>query len=186
MNKLRLTAIGMVLAGSVGAQAPTLVSPSNGADNIALTTPVTWSSAPNTQYELHAEIAYSTHPLIFNFDTVTSLDTCVIEFLDYSTNVSWQVRYIKANDTSGWSATWSFTTVSEVVVRAVPTEYNAGLGYSGAVAVYNLEGRQIKGLPFAASATKQAVLKSVALSKDAYIYRFLRGQQVMDRGKMVW
>jgi YVTN family beta-propeller protein len=74
-------------------------------------------------------------------------------------------------------------------VRSVPSQPKTScvIGYSGILAVYSLNGRQIMKLPFAASATKESVLGSVGKipATGVYKYCFLRDRKVMDEGSFL-
>ena len=90
--------------------------------------------------------------------------------------------------TSPWSAVDSFSvsaagarSVNAVVFKA------AGIGYSGVLAVYSLNGRLARRTTFSASAVKADLLASARNMpvRGAYYYCFLKDKAVMDKGKFV-
>lgn len=90
------------------------VLPANGATNVSLTPTVKWVSvAGSTGYQYR----YSTHsnmsnPVLMNMIGTTVMDT--LSGLTYGTTYYWQIRVFHSQDTSNWSAAWSFTTLYQL------------------------------------------------------------------------
>ena len=98
--------------------APAPVSPANNSSNLNVKLDINWTSVSGAVlYELQLDTSA-------NFGS--SMDTTIktiysaynINNLMYGTTYYWRVRAINsANDTSGWSARWKFTTKGSVTLR---------------------------------------------------------------------
>jgi DNA-binding beta-propeller fold protein YncE len=91
-----------------------------------------------------------------------------------------------ANSDSGGSVT--FINGAPSAIRFMPPRFSTSvLGYRGVLAVYSLNGRQVLKIPFAASETREAALRSADKipARGFYRYRFLNDRKVMDEGNFI-
>jgi len=119
MNKFLLS-VGFTLMFGV-AQAtlttPAIVSPGNGAINLAPSTLLDWSAstgATGYEYKLSTNAVLAGEPLL----TVTTSQANTANLL-FGTIYYWQVRAIKTTapiDSSAWSSVWSFTTTDIITL----------------------------------------------------------------------
>jgi YVTN family beta-propeller protein len=178
-NSNNVTVIGGVPA------AVTLLTPINSAKNIPLKTLLSWnpsSGAMSYEVQLSTDSTFSTFG--YTTDSMTQINA---DSLSLNTIYYWRVNASNSYGTSDWSATFNFTTnASGVLNRAL--RFNApNLGYSGTLIIYSLNGRQVLRIPFAASATREAVLRSTdnIRTKGFYIYQFFNDRKVMDKGNFL-
>ncbi len=82
-----------------------LTYPANNAKKIPLNDALRWSAANATSYRV--ELSNSLGTVL---DTTTNLLTLPLPSLEYNTTYYWRVQATNTEDTSVWSATWSFTT----------------------------------------------------------------------------
>jgi hypothetical protein len=90
----------------------TLLSPANGAVNVALSPPLTWDSITGIisyQVQFNDNNNFAA-PMISEIVLAPEINYFVPVVLDYNADYFWRVRAINGLDTSGWSNTWSFTT----------------------------------------------------------------------------
>ncbi|MDE3057019.1 MAG: T9SS type A sorting domain-containing protein [Bacteroidota bacterium] len=121
---LLLQAVKQALNGSSTAtvpSAPTLASPSNGATGIALTPALSWNASSSaTSYGVQVSTNSSFSNLVVNQTGLTStsfsLSGLVNSLLYY-----WRVSASNAAGTSGWSSTYSFTTLASTADLTPPT-----------------------------------------------------------------
>lgn len=90
--------------------APTLVSPSNGANNVSRTPTLRWNaSAGATSYRVQVSTSPSFATLIYDQSGITLISTTV-SGLGSKVTYYWRVNASNANGTSGWSSVWRFRT----------------------------------------------------------------------------
>lgn len=94
----------------------TLVSPANGAVNVPLSPPLTWTAITGIAgYEVQFnENNDFTAPMISAMvpDSVSSFFVPIV--LEKDADYFWRVRAVNGLDTSAWSSVWSFTTIPPV------------------------------------------------------------------------
>jgi hypothetical protein len=89
--------------------APTLISPANGATNVAPTPGLIWNSAGNaTSYRLQVSTSSKFSPLVFDQRNITQ--TWIIVGLNKNTLYYWRVNATNAYGTGAWSSAWKFKT----------------------------------------------------------------------------
>jgi hypothetical protein len=95
-------------------EAPTLSSPNNGAQSVALTPTLSWNSvsgASSYKVQVAADSIFSTGKLAINDSTLTVNSMSISNSLTPSTKYYWRV-YAKNSEGSGQaSAIWNFTTI---------------------------------------------------------------------------
>jgi hypothetical protein len=97
--------------GETPPSTPTLYSPSNGANNVSLTPEFSWSNEGADYYRLRVNVSGSSTYVIDRQVDGTSFAPS--SQLQYNTEYSWQVRSVKDGNSSSWSSSRRFTTVSE-------------------------------------------------------------------------
>jgi photosystem II stability/assembly factor-like uncharacterized protein len=107
-----------------------LVTPANGAINVELSPPLTWTALTGiVSYEIQFNDNNNfTAPLIDEIGPATANTYFVPIVLDKDADYFWRLRAINGLDTSGWSSTWSFTTKPPVGIDDP--------GLNGKLAVY--------------------------------------------------
>jgi uncharacterized protein (TIGR02145 family) len=97
---------------SAPTQSPTLITPVNGATNIAYISKLTWSSITDAAlYQLQISSTSTFANTIYNDSMLTD---CVYSFLanSSSTTYYWRVRAKNISGITGWSAIFNFTTAA--------------------------------------------------------------------------
>jgi len=104
------------IAGAIGVcaqitpPASTLKSPANGTGGFYTVSGLSWSSAASaTSYEVHVATSSNFGTTVFDQTTGTAV-SAVMTNPSLSTTYYWQVQASNSSGSSGWSATWSFTT----------------------------------------------------------------------------
>lgn len=94
----------------------TLLSPANGAINVPLSPPLVWDSITGIiSYQVQFnDINDFAAPMISSIVPAAESSFFVPVVLDKDADYFWRVRAINGLDTSGWSNTWSFTTIPPV------------------------------------------------------------------------
>jgi len=91
--------------------APTLAAPANGATGVAIPAALSWNASSGaTSYRVQVSTSSSFATLTYD-QSVTGTSTSV-GGLSTNTVYYWRVNASNGSGTSGWSATWSFTTGS--------------------------------------------------------------------------
>jgi hypothetical protein len=92
---------------------PTLSLPTNASAGISTSPPLQWNASSGaTSYRLQVSMMSSfTSGIVFDDSTITDTSRQVGPLAN-STTYYWRVRAKNWNGTSGWSETWSFTTVA--------------------------------------------------------------------------
>jgi hypothetical protein len=91
--------------------APTLASPSNSATTQSTTLAFAWNQVSSaTSYALQISTTSAFTAPIYNQSGLTSM-TQIVSGLSNSTTYYWRVNATNAGSTSGWSSTYSFSTV---------------------------------------------------------------------------
>jgi subtilisin family serine protease len=97
------------VAGSPPA-APTLVSPSNGANNVSRTPTLRWNASGGaTSYRVQVSTSSSFSTTVFDQSGITSTSVTLPQ-LAGRTTYYWHVNASNVYGTSGWSSTWHFRT----------------------------------------------------------------------------
>ena len=166
--------------------APTLTAPANGATGVPATVTLAWdTSSWAAAYVVQVS---ATNAFALVNDTTVPAASRTIGPLPLNATYYWRVAGRNFSGNGPWSAIDSFTvsaagarSVNAVVFKA------AGIGYSGVLAVYSLNGRLARRTPFGASAVKADLLASARNMpvRGAYYYCFLKDKAVMDKGKFV-
>jgi uncharacterized repeat protein (TIGR02543 family) len=129
-NIIHPLALLFLFAGTAFGQAPdapTLLSPENGATDIDTAITLLWEAVTNADdYDVQVSTSNdfeSDFVVDASGETGTSYD---VSGLDYSQTYYWHVRARSGEDFSEWSATWNFTTTDPptytITVSANPTE----------------------------------------------------------------
>jgi hypothetical protein len=159
---------------------PTLISPINGVNGQPTAITLIWHNVMNAvSYRVQASFISTFNSLEFDQSGIVDTST-VISGIPIDKQVFWRVNATNTSGTSIWSTPFSFTTP----VREVLTKIPIGLGYSGTLAVYDLNGKQVQKIDFTASESKETVLRGVKFH-GMYLYNFLLGNQVITTGKLV-
>lgn len=90
----------------------TLLTPANGAIDVSLSPPLTWTPITgilNYEVQLNDNNNFTT-PMISTIIPAAESSYFVPVVLDYNADYFWRVRAVNGLDTSGWSNVWSFTT----------------------------------------------------------------------------
>ena len=91
--------------------APSLISPSNGAENETIPVKLNWDFVSGaTDYDVQLASSDTFSDLIVDEKDLSVTSFTVTE-LDYGTTYHWRVRAKNLAETSEWSGSWSFTTV---------------------------------------------------------------------------
>ncbi|MBU7026360.1 MAG: carboxypeptidase regulatory-like domain-containing protein [Theionarchaea archaeon] len=91
--------------------APTLISPANGATDTSCTPTLDWSDSTGaTTYTVQVSVASNFSSLTVNQTVSSSQYTIPSGVLTSFTMYYWRVNATNINGTSGWSAVWHFTT----------------------------------------------------------------------------
>lgn len=103
---------------------PTLASPANNATEIPVSETLVWRKATYAkQYRINVSTSDSfSSPVINKLVSDTAL---VPAGLNYTTSFFWRVKAINIADSSDWSDTWKFTTLTPVL-NATPTGITIG------------------------------------------------------------
>jgi hypothetical protein len=99
---------------SIPPEVPTLLSPSDLASEIEVNPILTWNaSAYGSSYHVQLSQVVDFSTIIFD---QTNLLTTSVQVMNLAINTQyyWRVEALNTIDTSEWSATWSFSTVSQV------------------------------------------------------------------------
>ncbi|MFZ1082077.1 MAG: fibronectin type III domain-containing protein [Candidatus Kryptoniota bacterium] len=100
---------------------PSLVSPVNGSTNVPLSDLLSWGASTNAaSYQVELSTSSNFASTIINDSAITSTSVAT-GTLSASTTYYWQVRAINAAGLSGFSTTFSFTTLTPVTAPSVPT-----------------------------------------------------------------
>lgn len=99
---------------------PTLLSPTNGASNIALPVTSTWNAVANADHyflqiakdQNFSTIIYANYTIV----GTSQQDTGLVP----NTTYYWQVKAVNAGGQSNWSTIWSFTTAPQTPLPSVP------------------------------------------------------------------
>ncbi|MFC5270243.1 LamG-like jellyroll fold domain-containing protein [Adhaeribacter terreus] len=93
---------------------PTLASPADNATGISINPTLSWNAASNaTSYQLQVAISNSfSAPLVEDISNISTLSR-TISGLANNTQYSWRVKAFNASGESNWSASRSFTTLSQ-------------------------------------------------------------------------
>ena len=112
---------------------PSLISPANGSSNWPLSDTLSWNESPNaTHYQVELSTSATFNTTIINDTTVTSTLRATGALLG-GTSYYWRVQAINSAGQSGFSSTWSFTTLTPLTVPSVPSlisPTNASTGQS--------------------------------------------------------
>ncbi len=88
---------------------PSLVSPANGSNEVALNPKLSWRSVPSLGYMI--QISSDTGFASIVFEHQTNNDTIIaVSSLQPRTTYFWRVRTIRIDSTSVWSLLWKFST----------------------------------------------------------------------------
>ena len=93
-----------------------LTSPTNGATNQNVTPTLDWSTMTGNSgylYQLDTSLNFNS-PLVINGTTATNVSETYVSNLYFGTKYYWRAAAKNTVDTTEWSATWSFTTLSTV------------------------------------------------------------------------
>jgi hypothetical protein len=99
--------------------APTLVSPTDGATGVSITPTFSWNASSGaTSYRLQVSTTDTFSTTVFDQSGIAGTSKAVSGLVN-NKKYYWHVNATNAGGTSGWSATWSFTTMA--TVPAAPT-----------------------------------------------------------------
>lgn len=108
--------LGLVAIAQEKIYAPTLASPADGSANIHPSILLDWNPvASAAKYELWIDTSstFTTPAKYYSLSTAYTVDNLFFNTLYY-----WRVRAISIdNDTSAWSTTWTFSTISKPVLK---------------------------------------------------------------------
>jgi len=133
-SPLPLLVNGNVTVGTPSApSAPTLVSPANAATGVPVNPVLTWSSVSGaTSYRLQVS-AQSGFVTTFLDASGIGGTSRTVTGLSYATTYYWRVDASNSGGTSGWSATWSFTTKTGPRISVLPARVNLGNVKTGTI-----------------------------------------------------
>ncbi|MBP5709658.1 MAG: T9SS type A sorting domain-containing protein [Bacteroidales bacterium] len=102
----------------------TLSSPANGSHVNGVTTTLYWNTiAGSTYYDYQYDtVATFNSPVLKSGNKTSSYDYVSISNLYYGQKYYWRVRARNSNDTTAWSATWTFTT-QDTMSLSSPANY---------------------------------------------------------------
>ncbi len=176
--------------------APTLVSPADGATDVSLTPTLSWTGeGDNFSVEVASDAAFTT---IVDAAVVTTTDyTVSAGALEHSTTYYWHVNASNANGTSDYSTTWSFTTAAAsgppdapVLVSpadgAVDVPLEAILEWAGTADDFDVEvasDAAFTGIVFSSNTTATTVtLPAGTLDYETVYYWHVRGNNSFGSG----
>ena len=109
---------------------PILSSPANGATGLGLTPALHWNASTGADsYGLQVSMNPGFSSTVINETNLTGTSYTVTPSLSQDTTYYWRVNATNEGGTSGWSSTWSFTTITPGWLSVTPGD---GLNSSGA------------------------------------------------------
>lgn len=188
--------------GDTPIQAPSILTPEDGEENVSLTPLLSWSNVEADYYILHLDSPDMPGPyeLIIN-EQVSGTSYSVIEELNLEWRYTWRVRGVKDGAEGEWSPVAEFTTTaSEEEAITMETEldqnypnpfnpstqirFSIGEAQQVSLKVYDMAGRLVANLLDGSTITAgshEVTFNANNMASGIYFYRFITESEIVTR-----